>query len=122
METTSPNTQQNQPSSVLSANCPLAEYGEYIVSASCYQSQSPSEYYLSFYIFDNTSSKEPLKLLTKISISKPFTAIEWTPFGSDKEEHFLGFLIGGHQDGSISLWDMAEITSTRKIFHKILVV
>ena len=109
METTSSNTQQNQPSSVLSANCPLAEYGEYIVSASCYQSQSPSEYYLSLYIFDNTSSKEPLKLLTKISISKPFTAIEWTPFGSDKEEHFLGFLIGGHQDGSISLWDMAEI-------------
>ena len=109
METTSSNTQQNQPSSVLSANCPLAEYGEYIVSASCYQSQSPSEYYLSLYIFDNTSSKEPLKLLTKISISKPFTAIEWTPYGSDKEEHFLGFLIGGHQDGSISLWDMAEI-------------
>ena len=111
METNPPNSELNleNSTSVLIANCPLAEYGEYIVSASYPQSPSQSESFLSLYIFDNTSSKEPLKLLTKISISKPFSAIEWTPFGSDKEEHFLGFVIGGHQDGSISLWDMAEI-------------
>ena len=107
METINPNSQQKE-NSVLIANCPLVEYGEYIVSATSPQS-SPSEFYLSFYIFDNTSVKEPLKLLTKINISKPFSCIEWTSFGSDKEEHFLGFVIGGHQDGSISLWDMAEI-------------
>ena len=108
METSIPNTQQNQANSVLIANCPLAEYGEYIVSATSPQS-SPSEFYLSLYIFDNTSVKEPLKLLSKISISKPFSSIEWTSFGSDKEDYFLGFVIGGHQDGSISLWDMADI-------------
>ena len=104
-----PNIQQDIQKSVLIANCPLAEYGEYIVSATCPQSENQSEFFLSFYIFDNTSIKEPLKLLTKINISKPFSAIEWTTFGSDKEEHFLGFVIGGHEDGSISLWDMAEI-------------
>ena len=104
-----PNIQQDIQKSVLIANCPLAEYGEYIVSATCPQPENQSEFFLSFYIFDNTSIKEPLKLLTKINISKPFSAIEWTTFGSDKEEHFLGFVIGGHEDGSISLWDMAEI-------------
>ena len=104
-----PNIQQDIQKSVLIANCPLAEYGEYIVSATSPQPENQSEFFLSFYIFDNTSIKEPLKLLTKINISKPFSAIEWTTFGSDKEEHFLGFVIGGHEDGSISLWDMAEI-------------
>ena len=103
------NIQQDIDKSVLIVNCPLEEYGDYIVSATSSQSQSSQEYFLSFYYFDNTSMKEPLKLLTKISVSKPFSSIEWTPFSSDKEEHFLGLVIGGHEDGSITLWDMAEI-------------
>ena len=108
MESLIPKEEQNHVKSVLISNCPIIQYGEYIVSATNSESSS-SEFFLSLYIFDNTSAKEPLKLLTKISISKPFSSIEWTSFGSDKEEHFLGFVIGGHQDGSISLWDMAEI-------------
>ena len=105
-------TSNNQPKlehSVLIVNCPLPECGEYIATASSPQSSSPSEFFLSFYIFDNTSMKEPLKLLTRISLSKPFTAIEWTSYGSQEEENSLGFVIGGHQDGSLSLWNMAEI-------------
>ena len=54
METINPNSQQKE-NSVLIANCPLVEYGEYIVSATSPQS-SPSEFYLSFYIFDPSNS------------------------------------------------------------------
>ena len=109
METINSNLQQTPENSVLIANCPILDYSEYIVSVTNAKNPSSSESFLSFYIFDNTSIKEPLKLLTKISLSKPFSALEWTSFGSDKEDHFLGFLIGGHLDGSISLWDMSEI-------------
>ena len=108
METTS-TPQQTSEKSVVIVNCPIDDYGEYIVSASSISAKS--DLFLSLYIFDNTSTKEPLKLLTKIPISKIFTAIEWTSLGKDTEEHSLGFVIGGHEDGSVSLWDMTEILS-----------
>ena len=108
METSSSPTQDSGKSVVI-VNCPIDEYGEYIVSASSTSAQS--EFSLSLYIFDNTSAKEPLKLLTKIPISKIFTSIEWTLLGKDSEDHYLGFVIGGHEDGSVSLWDMTEILS-----------
>ena len=93
--------------SVVIVNCPIDDYGEYIVSAS--STATSSDLFFTIYLFDNTSAKEPLKILTKIPISKKFTAIEWTSLGKDTEEHSLGFVIGGHEDGSVSLWDMTEI-------------
>ena len=93
--------------SVVIVNCPIEDYGEYIVSASSLSAQT--DFFLSIYIFDNTSAKEPLKVLTKIPISKIFTSIEWTCLGKDTDEHSLGFVIGGHEDGSVSLWDMTLI-------------
>ena len=104
METT---PEQTLEKSVVIVNCPIDDYGEYIVSASSLSAQS--DLFLSIYIFDNTSAKEPLKVLTKIPISKIFTAIEWTSLGKDTDEHSLGFVIGGHEDGSVSLWDMTQI-------------
>ena len=108
METSS-SPQSTSEKSVVIVNCPIDDYGEYIVSASSISAQS--EFSLSLYIFDNTSAKEPLKLLTKIPISKIFTSIEWTFLGKNSEDHYLGFVIGGHEDGSLSLWDMTEILS-----------
>ena len=92
---------------VVIVNCPIEDYGEYIVSAS--SSATQSDFFFTIYLFDNASAKEPLKIITKIPISKIFTAIEWTSLGKDTEEHSLGFVIGGHADGSVSLWDMTEI-------------
>ena len=106
METSS-SPQQTSEKSVVIVNCPIDDFGEYIVSASSIAAQS--DFFLSIYIFDNTSAKEPLKILTKIPISKIFTSIEWTSLGKDTDEHSLGFVIGGHEDGSVSLWDMTEI-------------
>ena len=104
METPS---QQISEKAVVIVNCPIDDFGEYIVSASSISAQS--DLFLSVYIFDNTNSKEPLNILTKIPISKIFTSIEWTSLGKDTDEHSLGFIIGGHEDGSVSLWDMTEI-------------
>lgn len=107
METSSP--EQNSEKSVVIVNCPIEDYGEYIVSASSVACQS--ELFLSIYVFDNSSSKEPLKLLVQIPISKAFTSIEWTSLGFDTEDHYLGFVVGGHLDGSLSLWDVTEIVN-----------
>ena len=98
--------------SIIIVNCPIECYGEYIVSASC--SLFQSNLYLSIYIFDNTSSIEPIKLIAQIPISKIFTSIEWTSLGKNEEEHSFGFIIGGHEDGSISLWDMTKIIKNIK--------
>ena len=67
METSS-SPQQTSEKSVVIVNCPIDDFGEYIVSASSIAAQS--DFFLSIYIFDNTSAKEPLKILTKIPISK----------------------------------------------------
>ena len=108
METTS-SPEPNIEKSVVIVNCPIEDYGEYIVSASSISAQS--ELFFSIYAFDNSSAKEPLKLLAQIPISKIFTAIEWTSLGKDTEKNYLGFVIGGHPDGSVSLWDMTEIVN-----------
>ena len=103
-------SQLNSEKAVVIVNCPIDDYGEYIVSASSFTTKS--DLCFTIYLFDNTSAKEPLKILTKIPISKIFTSIEWTPLGKDTEEHSLGFVIGGHADGSVSLWDMTEILNS----------
>ena len=110
MESINSNLQQSQENSVLIANCPVKGNEMYIVSVTSAYAPQSTENFLSFYFFDNTSVKEPLKLLTKISISKPFSSLEWTSYLSqEKDEYYLGFLIGGHLDGTMTLWNMAEI-------------
>ncbi len=37
-----------------------------------------------------------------------FSAIAWTKLGEDTDDHKLGFITGGHPDGSVSLWDVAQ--------------
>ena len=93
--------------SILISNCPIESYTEYIVSVSSFSAQS--DLFLSLYIFDNSSASEPLKLIAQVPISKLFTSIEWTSLGKETKEHPLGLIIGGHADGSISLWDVAAI-------------
>lgn len=100
-------TETAQNKSVVIVNCPIVEYGECVVSASSTDSQEGL--FFSLYVFNTTSVKEPLKLLTKIPISKKFLCVDWTTLGQDTEEHYLGFVIGGHEDGSVSLWDMTQI-------------
>ena len=97
---------ENRP--VIIVNCPIQQYSEYIVAASSTSPQGNDSFF-SLYILNNTSIKEPIKLLTQIPINVKFTAIDWTPLGQETEEHALGFVIGGHPDGSISLWDVTKI-------------
>ena len=97
---------------ILIVNCPIESYTEYIVSVSSFLAQS--DLFLSIYIFDNSSATEPLRLLPQIPISKIFTSIEWTSLGKETEEHPFGFVIGGHEDGTLSLWDITKILKNIK--------
>ena len=99
---------------ILIVNCPIESYTEYIVSASSFLAQS--DLFLSIYIFDNPSATESLRLLSQIPISKIFTSIEWTSLGKETEEHPFGFVIGGHEDGTLSLWDITKILKNIKKF------
>ena len=95
---------------LVSATCPVYQYSEYLVSATSTGAQG-NDCFLTLYIFNNQSSKDPIKIITQIPISIKFTSIEWTSYGQETEEHALGIVIGGHPDGSISLWDITQILS-----------
>ena len=93
---------------LVSASCPVYQYSEYIVSATSTGAQG-NDCFFTLYIFNNQSSKDPIKIITQIKISVKFTSIDWTSYGQETEEHALGIVIGGHPDGSITLWDITQI-------------
>ena len=103
---------------IVIANCPIKSYSEYIVSASSTGTKG-NDTFFSLYIFDSAAN-DPIRLLTKIPTNLVFSSIAWTPLHHDQEDHCLGYVIGGHPDGSVSLWDVNMILSnaTQEIKEK----
>ncbi|MCQ2817276.1 MAG: hypothetical protein MJ252_08430 [archaeon] len=95
---------------IVIATCPIKGCYEYIVTGTYNPSMNNSNN-LSLYIFNTRSSKEPVKLLCTVPTSKNFCSIAWTPLGEDTEEHGLGYVLAGHSDGCISIWDITKIIS-----------
>lgn len=53
-------------------------------------------------------------LLAQVKVSVTFSSISWTRFLEETEEHKFGMIIGGHPDGSVSLWDVTSILQNKE--------
>jgi protein transport protein SEC31 len=47
-------------------------------------------------------------------VSVPFTSIGWSKYGEETEEHKYGFIVGGHEDGSVSLWEASTVLNAKE--------
>ena len=92
------------------ATCPIKGYYEYIVTAT-YIGSETEDSELCVYVFNTKSAEDSTKLLVRVPCSSKFSSIEWTPLGEDTQEHALGYVLTGHSDGCVSLWDITEIVS-----------
>ena len=111
--------EKKENSNLLIFPCPIEKHLEYFISASTINSK---ESYLSIYKFLTQSKENLIKIIKKIPITEKFTSISWTSFKSEIEEN--GFLIGGHSDGKIILWNIKKylkVIEKIKIFKKILI-
>lgn len=104
------NTEKINSKSLVIVTCPIKGYYEYIVTGT-YVGANSSSSFLNLYIFNSKDSKNPAKLLTQIPCSSKFSCLAWTPLGQDTQEHALGYVLSGHQDGTIGIWDITEILS-----------
>ncbi len=52
-----------------------------------------------------------LELLSNVKVSSYFTALTWGKFGEETKELPLGIIAGGHADGSVSIWNAAQLLS-----------
>ena len=50
-----------------------------------------------------------IELFAKIPTTLIFSSIAWTPLGQELDDSPLGFVIGGHPDGTVSLWNIYTI-------------
>ncbi len=64
--------------------------------------------------FDPQTPEEPIRDLSQVKVSVPFTSIGWTKYGEEIEEHKYGFIIGGHEDGSVSLWEASTVLNAKE--------
>lgn len=48
-----------------------------------------------------------------------FTSLSWTKLGESSEESKYGYIVGGHQDGTVSLWDVTLIINNKEKIPKI---
>lgn len=51
-------------------------------------------------------------MIAQVSLGTTFASIAWTTFDSENADHACGFLVGGHSEGSVSLWDMTAIINS----------
>jgi len=45
--------------------------------------------------------------------------LAWTKLGENSEDNKYGFIVGGHQDGTISLWDITLILNNKDNIQKV---
>ena len=95
------------------AVCPIGRFGNYLVTASGSGSSEP-ENFLTVYKFDPQSVEEPLRKISSLKVSVPFSTIGWTRYGEETKEHEFGFIVGGHEDGSVSLWEATAICNAKE--------
>ena len=93
-------------SNLLLFPCPIEKYSEYFITVSSINSE---ESFLSIYKLTSQIEKNNIKQLKKIPITEKFTSVSWTSFKSEIKGNSFGFLIGGHSNGSISLWNIETI-------------
>ena len=86
--------------------CPIEKYSEYFITVSSINSE---ESFLSIYKLTSQIEENNIKQIKKIPISEKFTSVSWTSYKSETKENSFGFLIGGHSNGSISLWNIETI-------------
>jgi protein transport protein SEC31 len=95
------------------AVCPIGRFGNYVVAASGSGNRDP-ENSLTVYKFEAQNVEEPLRKIASVKVSVPFSTIGWTRYGEETKEHEFGFIVGGHEDGSVSLWEATAIIGAKE--------
>jgi hypothetical protein len=103
----------NGKDSTVIAVCPISRFGNYIVAASSSGNKDP-ENNLTVYKFEAQNVEEPLRKVASVKVSVTFSTIGWTRFGEETKEHEFGFIVGGHEDGSVSLWEATSIIGAKE--------